>query len=69
MLTFVITEIEFNYLNLIISFILFRFFDISKIGLKKIEQISGAWGILLDDIFAGLYSCFVQIFLWKYVII
>ena len=58
--------IEINYLNVFICFILFRFFDISKIGLKKIEKIPGAWGILLDDIVAGLYSCFVQIILWAY---
>ena len=32
--------------------------------LKTIEKIPGTWGILLDDIFAGLYSCIIQIILW-----
>ena len=69
MLPFVIIGIEINYQNLLLCFILFRFFDISKIGLKTIEKIPGAWGILLDDIFAGLYSCIIQIILWKSLVI
>src|SRR3989344_6836440 len=36
------------------AFILFRFFDITKIfGLKKLEQLPGAYGILLDDLGAA----------------
>jgi len=41
----------------IIGFALFRFFDIVKpCGLKKVERMGGAWGILCDDIGAGLLS-------------
>ncbi len=49
--------IPINFKSLILGFLLFRFFDIIKpFGLKKIEKIYGAFGILLDDIFAGLIS-------------
>ncbi len=49
--------IPINFRSLILGFFLFRFFDILKpLGLKRIEKIYGALGILLDDIFAGLIS-------------
>ncbi len=41
----------------VFAFILFRFFDISKIFfINRLEQISGGWGIMLDDLFAGLFT-------------
>lgn len=43
--------------TLMVGFLLFRFFDIKKpFGLKKLEGMGGAWGILLDDIGAGILS-------------
>ncbi len=42
---------------IIIAFFLFRFFDIVKLGpIRKIEQLKGSKGIMLDDIFAGLVT-------------
>ena len=39
------------------SFILFRGFDILKPPpLRKIEKLPGGWGIMLDDVGAGLYA-------------
>lgn len=39
------------------SFILFRGFDILKPPpLRQIEKLSGGWGIMLDDVGAGLYA-------------
>lgn len=36
---------------------LFRFFDIVKpFGIRKLEQIPGGWGIMLDDILSGGYT-------------
>lgn len=51
-----------------LSFILFRFFDISKLGpIRKAEELPGAIGIMADDIVAGLITLgiisFIQIFL------
>lgn len=42
---------------LIAAFILFRLFDITKpFPIKKIEQFSGAWGIMGDDFAACVYA-------------
>jgi len=55
MVTFFMIPITMRVL--IIGFILFRLFDIAKpCGLKRLEKMGGAWGILLDDIGAGLLS-------------
>jgi len=44
----------------IAALLLFRLFDIFKpLGIKKMEAIEGGWGIMLDDILAGLYSLFI----------
>lgn len=43
--------------NVILGFILFRFFDIVKpFPLKQAEKIKGGTGIVLDDLLAGIYS-------------
>ena len=48
--------LENNFINIGIIFLLFRFFDISKIGLRSIEKIPGPIGILFDDIIGGIYT-------------
>lgn len=49
--------VPFNYKTVIVGFVLFRLFDISKFGLiKKIEQLPGAWGIMGDDLVAALLA-------------
>lgn len=49
--------IPFTWLNLLLAFILFRFFDIAKpLGIRKMENIKGGWGVMLDDVLAGIYS-------------
>jgi phosphatidylglycerophosphatase A len=43
--------------NLIIGFVLFRFFDIAKpLGIRQLEKIKGGWGVMLDDVLAGVYA-------------
>ena len=43
--------------SLLIAFLLFRFFDITKIWpVCKLESLPGGLGILADDLFAGLYA-------------
>lgn len=40
-----------------IGFILFRLFDITKwCGLRRLQLLPGAWGVLIDDLAAGLIS-------------
>jgi len=39
------------------AFLLFRFFDIVKpLFIKKLEQLPGGWGVMFDDLLAGLYT-------------
>ena len=52
-------DLENNFLSISLIFILFRVFDISKIGLKSMERLPGAYGILFDDIVAGIYSIII----------
>ncbi len=43
--------------HLIAGFILFRFFDIAKpLGIRKLEALPGGWGVMLDDVMAGVYA-------------
>ena len=54
-------NIIYNYMSLTLSFLLFRFFDITKIGpIKKFEALPGGIGIMADDIIAGLCAFTVQ---------
>jgi len=48
------------------ALILFRFFDIAKpLFIKKLEKLPGGWGIMLDDVLAGVYANIVlQAVLW-----
>ncbi len=40
-----------------LGFLLFRFFDITKIGFRYVEKLPGATGIILDDVVAGIFAC------------
>ncbi|MCK5708791.1 MAG: phosphatidylglycerophosphatase A, partial [Candidatus Aureabacteria bacterium] len=63
-----------SVINYLIVLALFRFFDITKIlFIKRVEGLKGGWGIMCDDILAGLYAgiCFIiisKLFLNKYCI-
>lgn len=51
--------LPFTWLNLGLGFVLFRFFDILKPPpIRTIDRnVKGAWGIVLDDIAAGILAC------------
>ena len=41
----------------LIAFLLFRFFDILKPSfIYQIQNLPGGWGIMLDDVLAGLFT-------------
>lgn len=45
---------------LVLGFLLYRFFDISKLfGIDQVERLPGMWGVVIDDIVAGLYASVV----------
>jgi phosphatidylglycerophosphatase A len=40
-----------------IGLVLFRFFDIAKpLGIRRMERIGEGWGVMMDDMLAGLYA-------------
>jgi len=46
-----------SWVGLIIAFGLFRFFDIAKIfPARRAEALPGGFGIVMDDLVAGLYT-------------
>jgi len=49
--------IPFTWINLLLAFILFRFFDIIKpLGIRKMESLKGGLGVMADDMLAGIYA-------------
>jgi phosphatidylglycerophosphatase A len=43
--------------SLLAGLVLFRLFDIAKpFGIRKLEKLPGGWGVMLDDLLAGLYA-------------
>ncbi len=49
--------IPFTLIPVIISFILFRIFDIFKpFPIDQSQTLKGGWGIMIDDIIAGIYA-------------
>ena len=52
------TLLPFSWLTLCLVFFLFRFFDILKpYPIKHLEELRGGFGIVMDDLLAGLYAC------------
>lgn len=48
------------------AFVLFRFFDIVKpLGVRKMESLPSGFGIMADDILAGIYG-FIVIYLYRF---
>lgn len=59
---------EDHIIILLMGFVLFRFFDLLKpLGVKKMQDLPGGWGIFVDDLLAGLYALLclkTLIFVW-----
>ncbi len=46
--------------SVLAAFLLFRIFDVWKpLGIRRLEEIGGGWGIMLDDLAAGLLAAIV----------
>ena len=44
------------------AFVLFRFFDILKpLGIRRMENLPGGVGVMMDDVLAGVYGFIVLI--------
>ena len=59
--------IESSFLWLLISFFLFRIFDIWKpLGIRTFDKGHGAFNVMIDDVIAGVYSAVSMIFLFTF---
>jgi phosphatidylglycerophosphatase A len=48
---------EATTITVILAFVLFRFFDILKpLYIRRAEALPGGWGVMMDDVLAGIYS-------------
>jgi phosphatidylglycerophosphatase A len=55
--------IDYNLYEVLLVFCSFRFFDITKIyPIDWAEKMSGAKGVIIDDIIAGIYSLVIIMF-------
>lgn len=55
--------------EILLSLALFRFFDIFKpLGIRKMESFPGGYGMMADDILAGVYSVLILLII-NYVIL
>lgn len=53
------TAVPLSWQGVAAGFLLFRFFDIAKIPPARYfdRQVKNGWGVVLDDVVAGVYSC------------
>jgi phosphatidylglycerophosphatase A len=53
--------VAINALNLCAGFVLFRIFDIFKpFPLRNLQELPGGWGVVSDDVGAGIYAGFLM---------
>lgn len=46
-----------NFKYLVCALVLFRFFDIVKpLSIRKMELLPAGWGVMMDDVLAGVYT-------------
>ena len=45
-----------SFWSVVLGFLLFRFWDIWK-PFKWMEELPGGWGVMADDLLAGLLTC------------
>ena len=54
---------------LVAGFVLHRIFDITKLPpAKQLERLPDGWGIMADDVAAGVYSCVALHLLLRFVL-
>ena len=53
----------------VVAFVAFRIFDIIKPGpVRKMEKIPGGWGIMADDVMAGIMAYFVVLIFYAVIL-
>jgi len=64
------THIDIFILYTLVSFILFRFFDIIKpYPINKIDKnMKNGFGVMLDDVIAGIYASLLLLILFSFIV-
>jgi phosphatidylglycerophosphatase A len=53
---------DISWRAIVIGFLLFRLFDVTKPWpVRGFEKLRGGWGIVMDDVFAGIYGACVMV--------
>jgi phosphatidylglycerophosphatase A len=61
--------VPFGWINILLGLALFRLFDIWKpLGIRKLEKLKGGYGVMSDDILAGIYANIVMQLLVNFVL-
>jgi len=54
-ITLLLIPIKWQYV--LVGLALFRFFDIAKpLYIRRMEKLNGGWGVMMDDVLAGIYA-------------
>lgn len=65
-----VVSASWTWLIFLIGFGLFRLFDIAKpLGIRRLQDLPGGWGVVVDDLAAALAACatmHVAKFAWVY---
>ena len=56
--------VAITVLHLCVGFVLFRIFDILKpFPINNLQRLPGGWGVVIDDVAAGIYAGVVMLLL------
>lgn len=53
-----------SWIYIILSFVIFRALDITKpLAIRRMEALPSGWGVMMDDLLAGIYTIIILHFL------
>lgn len=56
-ITLLPVTVDMSWWYVVLAFVVFRLLDIYKpLGIRRLEELPGGWGIMADDIGAGVYG-------------
>ena len=63
-----LTLVDKDVCLVLLSFLVFRLFDIFKpLGIRSLDNKSGEFYVMIDDVIAGIYSAFLLILIMLYI--
>ena len=63
-----LTLVDKDIYLVVLSFLVFRLFDIFKpLGIRSLDNKSGEFYVMIDDVIAGIYSAFLLILIMLYI--